>query len=394
MHDFYMVYRIFGILALGVLAQPLLHAYSLTFTEYMRLAVIVLGLGVMYQKDWRISQDLPGHTLRRWQIFLALVFMFIVTQFDPIDSTDIATGWIDLLSVVPLSCLFIIFALVFYVDRKALRALTSLDWVVVVVALFLTLLFIVTRMFSEAVILGWILVKLGIYLVSWFVFTRLVLPEIGIWKKAVQITIAVFVVVCIIGGLRTGQVFYSFHSAESSVRNHLPEKALAQYASATRSGKALKFHGVVESSKFAQAQILFSRGDSVAAAKVLDLSPDFSKVIEAGSWTGPAGGELYTNISCWRDLELYAGEIEVHIFARGQAAVNEWPRMKVMLGNQLLGERVVNSTEFEPYEFQAKIETGVQRLEISFLNDYYDLPEDRNLWIEQAEIRYSNLFKR
>ena len=383
-----MLHRFFGILALGILIQPLLQAYSLTLAEYVRLLVIVIGLGVMYRRDWGDGRSLSERAWRRWQILLALIFMFLVTQFDPIKQANVATDWMVIFSVVPLACLFLASALVLYVDRSGLRSFASFDWIVIAIFAFVTTLVVGTRILSDTAVSWWFLLKLSVYLVSWFVFTRLVLPNFGFLKKAIQILIAVFLIVCLIGCVRTGLLFYYFHSAKSSVLGHRSNEAFTQYASVARSGRALNLPGFTDASVFAQAQIMFSRGDSLAAAKLLGLSNDFSKVIDAELWIGPAGGELYTNISCWRDLDLYAGQVEVRIFARGQAALNEWPRMKVMLGDHLLGEVSVHSTELQPYIFQTKTETGVQRLEISFLNDYYDLPEDRNLWVEDAEVQY------
>ena len=80
----------------------------------------------------------------------------------------------------------------------------------------------------------------------------------------------------------------------------------------------------------------------------------------------------------------------IRVFAWGEPAKDIWPGMRVQIGDIILGEADVTSKEAKPYVFHASVGTGRQRLEVSFLNDDYNLRPywNRNLWIEQAEIFY------
>lgn len=100
---------------------------------------------------------------------------------------------------------------------------------------------------------------------------------------------------------------------------------------------------------------------------------------------------LYTNISCWKDLNLFEGQAEVRVFAWGQPAVGVWPHMVVKLNGRKIGEADVTSGEARPYSFFAEVRRGRQRLEISFTNDYFQPPENRELWVGRVEVRYQKI---
>ena len=71
--------------------------------------------------------------------------------------------------------------------------------------------------------------------------------------------------------------------------------------------------------------------------------------------------------------------------------------MRVKLGDEILGDVFVNSSDLQPYSFPVEIyEKGRQRLEISFLNDFHQTKPyiDRNLLVERAEIKYHSIIWR
>ena len=94
---------------------------------------------------------------------------------------------------------------------------------------------------------------------------------------------------------------------------------------------------------------------------------------------------------------LYKGKVEFQIYASGTPAHKEWPLMRVKLGDDILGDVFVTSGDLQPYSFPVEIhEKGRQRLEISFLNDFYQAKPyiDRNLLVERAEINYHSIIWR
>ncbi|MEW6756039.1 MAG: carbohydrate-binding domain-containing protein [Candidatus Latescibacterota bacterium] len=146
---------------------------------------------------------------------------------------------------------------------------------------------------------------------------------------------------------------------------------------------------------FQLAGVLQARGQSDRAAQTLGLQPGFVQVIPADAWDGPEGGNLYYLVSCWKDLTLHPGEVELVIHASGTPADDVWPLMRVRLDQRVLSDVLVTSTDARPYAFTVRVpRPSRQRLEITFLNDFHQAEPyaDRNLKVEHAEIRYRQVY--
>ena len=66
--------------------------------------------------------------------------------------------------------------------------------------------------------------------------------------------------------------------------------------------------------------------------------------------------------------------------------------MRVQIGDLLEADVEVSSDQIKPYVLECETKGFRGTLSISFINDGYRPPEDRNLWIDRAEIRYKALY--
>jgi hypothetical protein len=318
--------------------------------------------------------------------------MFIVTQFDPGINT-----YQDVISE-SMYFLGITFALVLVAFIGSLRygvsswaKLSYIDYIVIgtvcIVFGFLGISFLLFEISFD----GGSCIRLLTFLMLWFWSSRWLPTDIISEKRILAGIPIVFSLVCLVGFFRIAMTMYHYHGGEVAKESGDYKSAIEHFDTAAISGHLLNLKTLHDDAVFAKAETLYRVGDTTEAAATLSLTEEFVSYISAGTWEGASGGMLYTNISCWKDLILYEGNVSIKIFARGDVALGIWPRMRVMLGDRVLGEVEVNSPEVRPYTFDVSVERARQRLNVAFTNDYFDPPENRNLWIEHAEIRYAEI---
>jgi tetratricopeptide (TPR) repeat protein len=123
-----------------------------------------------------------------------------------------------------------------------------------------------------------------------------------------------------------------------------------------------------------------------------DMMDRMKLSIEPSAWKGPFGSELYWTGSCWYEMELFKGRIEIRVHASGTPASNIWPRMEVSLDGQRIG--AVSVVQEDKFVFAAEIKTtGFHKLTISFLNNSTAGEiGDRNLSVKEALIHYLEVY--
>ena len=197
--------------------------------------------------------------------------------------------------------------------------------------------------------------------------------------------LSILLLICAVGGVRAGSSYYHFLAGEQAWEDGDFETARDLYERSFRSARAMELKQLCEKSRIGLALSLDGLGESEKAAAVLGMEKGWKKIIGPDEWKGPTGQQLYKNVSCWKDLGLLRGEVEIQVFAKGQPAQGVWPRMQVHLGELLLGEVEITSREEHPYFFFTKVETGIYRLKLTFLNDFWELGiGDR--WIEIGQV--------
>lgn len=96
--------------------------------------------------------------------------------------------------------------------------------------------------------------------------------------------------------------------------------------------------------------------------------------------------------SVWVPVECrQAGGYVLRVYARGSAALEEWPILLVRVAGVDIGRITVDSTAVKPCLLPLSLSSGDHRLELRFINDYYDPGKaDRNVWLDRIEVRPSD----
>jgi hypothetical protein len=374
-----------------LLFLPLVSLTALSWQEYLRVVVLTVSLG--YGLTTKNTHCLPAN----WkQLMLTVSLLFISSQFVlllPINKVFYTSfGLLHLsLSLLILSVLAATPVVFLAVNSWGVK-LILLDRLVVAIGLLLFLLSIGLKFaFEEET--TWLeeILPAGLVVIWFFNRQAWVLRNFAgrnYWAGLVT----VFTVVALVGCLQIGRAHYYTLSGARNIEKSDLNTALQQYANLEQLSESLGLESLHDKSALGQALIYHKQGVIEEASRALSMGDSFQIVVTLDELEGPVGSMLYKNTSCWVDLKLYAGKIQVVVFARGQPAQNIWPRMRVRLGDQILGEVDVTSGETRPYRFTAPTHTERSRLEISFLNDLWQLGVfNRDLFIEQVEITYQEI---
>jgi len=101
-------------------------------------------------------------------------------------------------------------------------------------------------------------------------------------------------------------------------------------------------------------------------------------------------GNMYWSGSIYTGIFIPAGNITLHIKARGSRAKNIWPYMIVELDGNIVGEMFVDDPDWKSYDFDINTDGGVKVLSVTFPNDYCHtvngVREDRNLYLGDVRI--------
>lgn len=97
-------------------------------------------------------------------------------------------------------------------------------------------------------------------------------------------------------------------------------------------------------------------------------------------------GGMYWSGGMDAAVDMPAGNVIIKIRARGQPADKVYPYMIVGLDDEEIGEAFVDSEEWKEFLFTASGDGGVKVLSVRFANDACSGKEDRNLYIDRAEI--------
>jgi predicted xylan-binding protein with Ca-dependent carbohydrate-binding module len=385
-------------LLLGLLVlQPLAYVTVLTWARFVHIMLIAAGLGYLVWRERPASQSQPRDGMRTLPLVLGLTMVFLLNQFRPGALSVTPPAWAMWPHWLPAALVGGSLLGVGLCQPAAFRWRWA-DWAAVSLALLAAGVALGSGLFaaqSDAAHLPWpALGQILISLLLWFATTRSVsaLPGSG-WKLSVWVW-AVLAVTAVLGlGQAAASMYFASRGDGARARRELPQATL-YYDRAQRLAARLALDGISDAAAFDLAGVWAAQGQEDEAAAALGLQKGYVQLIPADAWEGPEGGRLYYLVSCWRDLILYPGSIEIRIFAHGDAAMGVWPLMQVKLGRAVLDAVFVDAKKIKAYSFTVHEPVGRRaRLEITFLNDLKQMapPMDRNLWIEHAEIHYRRM---
>ncbi|MEI9476672.1 MAG: carbohydrate-binding domain-containing protein [Deltaproteobacteria bacterium] len=84
-----------------------------------------------------------------------------------------------------------------------------------------------------------------------------------------------------------------------------------------------------------------------------------------------------------------SGKYSFIVTAFGSAAAGLWPKMEIRIDQSTIDSVRVNSGTWGTYVIEGNIPAGIHKVAIAFTNDYYNPPEDRNLYVDSLFISSS-----
>jgi PKD repeat protein len=125
---------------------------------------------------------------------------------------------------------------------------------------------------------------------------------------------------------------------------------------------------------------------SAASGSGLEIEAEDMPVKTTGRYTS-GGWNIWSNgyIADTVDFST-GGTYTFEVRARGSYAGGAWPVMKIGIDRNEVGAVTVDTSDWAVYTIQAHVSSGSHEVEIAFTNDYYNPPEDRNLYVDKVTI--------
>lgn len=137
-------------------------------------------------------------------------------------------------------------------------------------------------------------------------------------------------------------------------------------------------------------------GDNVSGKTDGGEQTDVIKVSAASMEWDPKyarkrNGEVFllANSSLRTEVDLSSPAASISLWAHGDKANGEWPKIRVSVDGTPMGEVLVNSTEEKKFFVPIFADPGHSVVELTFINDFYDpnTKHDRNVYIRQIKVR-------
>jgi hypothetical protein len=240
-------------------------------------------------------------------------------------------------------------------------------------------------------------VRVGVALVLWLLGRQLAVGPALSTRTLGRLLVAVWLAIALWGIGKVGRLYYQLSRGDrlQAQAGAAFEASSAAYGEALALARVLDLTGAQGRAQFRLARNFHLQRRDDEAARVLGLEPGFVARVPMTAWQGERGGDLWSpDATCWVDQKLFPGHLQLRIIASGDPALGVWPLMRVKLANHLLGDVSVVTADTAAYSFLVDVpKYGEQRLEIHFINDYYNKEPyvDRNLKIWTAEFAYTDL---
>lgn len=114
-----------------------------------------------------------------------------------------------------------------------------------------------------------------------------------------------------------------------------------------------------------------------------NLSPSTSYTYAVSAYDA-AGNESAKSNSVTVTTHANSSINNIVVRAKGSYAGNAWPIMEIWVNNVKINSTTVNSSIYSDYLFSFNNSEGISKVDVVFINDYYDpsTGQDRNLWVD------------
>jgi hypothetical protein len=100
----------------------------------------------------------------------------------------------------------------------------------------------------------------------------------------------------------------------------------------------------------------------------------------------PGGWNIWANGFISTTHDFSSAPTRIYVVARGEPAFGVWPHMIVSVNGAPIGDVSVNSLDWESYAFDFDAGPGPQEIRITFDNDFFSPPFDRNLLVDNLRV--------
>jgi len=232
--------------------------------------------------------------------------------------------------------------------------------------------------------------QFGLYAVVYIVLRRCLVGLSSSERRwLLAPTVASMSVVCLVGSVSVGAVLHEFSRAQEAEISGQHVVAASRYRLTEEQAQNHGFVTLAERSKLGLTRSLLRQGKLDVAKNVMGIPADGVITIEPTRWKGPTGVLLFKNVSCWEDVWLLEGKVDVEISVIGPEVRGVVPLLRVELGGDVLGEIEVTSAGGTTHTLSTQVATGRQRLELRLMNGFWTSGgEHRWARLGTAQIRY------
>ena len=323
----------------GLSILPIFRLFTLTWPELLRLLFITAGMFYVYRRIREAdrsspSKGVPPDRYPVLSIFMALVTIFLIIQFDPFSSsfnnTPPKSRW-NWFFVSSTGC--ILLASIFFLmqripslakkasqRRRSIRSTPFPDTIVVVGGVGAIALSLISKSIFNTEGGAWTTylgeVKIGECLVLWFIVTRTVsnhlrpISDSSISRRSVRrlpgmllkFISFIFMVIIMGGGVQSALAFYYFNLGHSFYGRDQLQVAKKTYRQAYRMSHLLHFTSLQDDC-LRKLAVIYLREDSTAQAeKILD---GFKARKDGFASTQKKMGDVYFETENWAEAKRY-----------------------------------------------------------------------------------------
>ncbi len=125
---------------------------------------------------------------------------------------------------------------------------------------------------------------------------------------------------------------------------------------------------------------------SLPRSQVLVLAGARLKPDRPSQLAGPRGDDLFLGTNGAARIRvtfLAAGRYRITVLARGTPVAGVWPQFRVLVDGKPLGTIQLEGDTWQSHSVVAEVSAGEHEVAVEFINDTWQPPEDRNLWLRR-----------
>lgn len=137
------------------------------------------------------------------------------------------------------------------------------------------------------------------------------------------------------------------------------------------------------------AALLTALGATFRSAPETIIEGENCRIQPGLQYSGPREDHMAMVQACWAETDLdvvTAGDYVLTVICRGQPARDEWPHVTITLDDVPVGEVVADSPGWNAHRLTIALPAGRHTLRLTYDNDLYDPPDDRNFFLDKLLI--------